>query len=244
LAGLVDGDGHFSAQRQLVIAFHSNDLPLAYFVKSSLGFGQVYHPAGNKNAATFVVSSYDGMARVLALVNGKLRTKHRFEQAVRNVLSHSSFLQFASVNDFTLNTQPLGADYWLAGFTDAEGSFQVKMLTRPTTREVRLNFQIDQKTESILKVVRGYLGGNVYHRLAQDTYYYGSTSFGVARNVIRYFDNYPMLSYKHANYLRWRKVYLFVHRGEHLTEQGWDAILKIKSDMVYQVHVPQSKIES
>ena len=33
LAGLIDGDGHFSSKQQLVIVFHSSDVSLAYFIK-------------------------------------------------------------------------------------------------------------------------------------------------------------------------------------------------------------------
>lgn len=201
LAGLIDGNGHFNTQRQLCIAFHSADAPLAYFVKSSIGFGSV-RSVKNKNAITFTVSSYDGIARVMSLISGKLRTEHRYGQAVRNVLNHPSFSHYALANDFTRNSSPIVEDYWLCGFSDAEASFQVKMLAGVDRKKIRLNFQVDQKTESILADIRNYLGGNVYHRDSQDTYYYGSTSFGVAKKVIRYFDKYPMLSYKHVNYLR------------------------------------------
>lgn len=243
LAGLIDGDGHFSTQRQLCIAFHSADAPLAYFVKSSIGFGNV-RPVKNKNAIILIVSSYDGMTRVMSLINGKLRTEHRYGQVVRNVLNHPSFFDYTLVNTFTKNNAPVVADYWLCGFSDAEASFQVKMVVSVNRKEVRLNFQVDQKTESVLADIRNYLGGNVYHRSSQDTYYYRSTSFGVARNIIRYFDKYPMLSYKHVNYLRWRKTYLLIQRREHLTQAGWDAIHKIKSDMRYSAATSQSKIES
>ena len=42
LAGLIDGDGHFSKTPQLVIAFNELDASLAYFIKSRLGFGNIY----------------------------------------------------------------------------------------------------------------------------------------------------------------------------------------------------------
>jgi hypothetical protein len=32
--------------------------------------------------------------------------------------------------------------------------------------------------------IKNYLGGNIGYRKSQDTYYYGSTSFGSAKNVI------------------------------------------------------------
>ena len=41
LAGLIDGDGHFSSKQQLVIVFSSPDVQLAYYVKEIIGFGHV-----------------------------------------------------------------------------------------------------------------------------------------------------------------------------------------------------------
>jgi LAGLIDADG endonuclease len=68
--------------------------------------------------------------------------------------------------------------------------------------EVRLNFQIDQKKDNLLLLIKEFLGGNIGYRKSQDTYYYGSTSFGSAKNVINYFDNFHLLSSKHINYLK------------------------------------------
>lgn len=67
LAGLIDGDGHFNVQQQLVIAFHISDAPLAYFVKRRVGFGSVRRVKG-KNAVILVISSQAGMERVLHLI--------------------------------------------------------------------------------------------------------------------------------------------------------------------------------
>ena len=39
LAGLIDGDGHFSSKQQLIIVFSSADVALAYYIKERLGFG-------------------------------------------------------------------------------------------------------------------------------------------------------------------------------------------------------------
>jgi len=82
--------------------------------------------------------------------------------------------------------------------------FQVKKVQRSTRRspEIRVNFQIDQKCNDLLLIIKGFLGGNIGYRKTQDTYYYGSTSFGSARNVIKYFDNFHLQSKKHLSYLR------------------------------------------
>jgi len=102
LAGLIDGNGHFSVQRQLVISFHSNDMSLAYFVRRTVGFGQVY-PVKRKQAVIYVVSSFSGMARILSLVGNKLRTEHRYSQMKQNILSYPAFLELPAHGSFKLN---------------------------------------------------------------------------------------------------------------------------------------------
>lgn len=228
LAGLIDGDGHFSKAQQLVITFSSTDAFLAYYLKEKLGYGNV-RKVKDKNAYLLIVSNKKGMLNVINLINGKLRTEHRFNQVVNNVLSH---VQYADQNsNFTIDSSKNFNNHWLAGFSDADASFQIKIIKRITRNkpEIRLNFQIDQKNAFLLNIIKEFLGGNIGYRKSQDTYYYGSTSFGSAKRVIEYFDQYHLQSRKHISYLRWRKVYRLIKDKEHLTYEGLSRILKIKS---------------
>lgn len=228
LAGLIDGDGHFSKAQQLVITFSSPDAFLAYYLKERLGYGNV-RKVKDKNAYLLIVSNKKGMLNVINLINGKLRTEHRFNQLVNNVLSHT---QYGDPNsNFTIDSSKEFNNHWLAGFSDADASFQIKIIKRITRNkpEIRLNFQIDQKNVFLLNIIKEYLGGNIGYRESQDTYYYGSTNYGSAKRVIEYFDKYHLQSRKHISYLRWRKVYRLIQNKEHLTEKGLSKILKIKS---------------
>lgn len=74
-------------------------------------------------------------------------------------------------------------------------------------------------------------GGSIGYRKSQDTFYYSSVSFGSAKKVINYFDHFNLLSSKHINFLKWRKVYRLIQKKKHLTENGINLILKIKSTM-------------
>ena len=56
LAGLIESDGHFSNQKQLIIVFNSIDISLAYFIKSILGYGSVKQ-VKDKDAVLFVLSN-------------------------------------------------------------------------------------------------------------------------------------------------------------------------------------------
>jgi len=160
LAGLIDGDGHFSKAQQLVITFSSPDAFLAYYLKGRLGYGNV-RKVKDKNVYLFIVSNEKGMLNVINLINGKLRTEHRFNQVVNNVLSHT---KYADQNiHFTIDSSKNFDNHWLAGFSDADASFQIKIIKRITRNkpEIRLNFQIDQKSDLLLNIIKEYLGGNI-----------------------------------------------------------------------------------
>lgn len=230
LAGLIDGDGHFSSKQQLVIAFNSSDSSLAYYLKKQIGYGSV-HKVKNKNAVLLVVTAIKGMEKVLSLINGKLRTNDKLYQIKHNITSHIKFKNFSNIINITLNSSNDLNNLWLAGFSDADASFQIKLIYRNNHTEVRLNFQIDQKKKDLLVLIKNLLGGNIGYRTNQDTYYYGSTSFGSARKVIGYFDKHHLLSTKYINYLKWRKAYIIIQNKDHLTLKGLDKITKIKSTM-------------
>lgn len=230
LAGLIDGDGHFNSKQQLVIAFHSLDVSLAYYIKKRLGYGSV-KKVKNKNAFILVVTAREGIEKVINLINGKIRTENKFYQITNNILNHENYAEFSKKISLKLNLSNNFKNHWLAGFSDANASFQIKILNRSKKIEVRLNFQIDQKKEYILLLIKEFLGGNIGYRKSQDTYYYGSTSFGSAKNVINYFDYFHLLSSKHVNYLKWRKAYLIIQNKDHLNNDGLEKIIKLKSTM-------------
>ena len=78
----------------------------------------------DKNAYLLIISNKEGMLQVINLINGKLRTKHRFDQVVNNVLNHTKYTD-QNIH-FTLDSSKNLDNHWLAGFSDADASFQIK----------------------------------------------------------------------------------------------------------------------
>jgi hypothetical protein len=227
LAGLIDG---YFSKKQLVIAFSSPDLILAEYLKNRLNSGNIY-PVKNKNAFTYIVSKKESLEFILYLINGKLRKQSKLDQINNNILNqfqspfNNSIISLSSSEDLS--------NFWLAGFSDADASFQIKIIRRESRPrpEIRLNFQVDQKERLLLDNINNYFGGYIGHRQSQDTYYYGSTNFTAAKKVINYFDTYPLYSSKYFNYLKWRQVYTLIEQKLHLTEEGLNQILEIKNSM-------------
>lgn len=230
LAGLIDGDGHFSSKQQLIIVFNSLDVSLAYYIKNRLGYGNI-RKIKNKNAILLIISCKKGMEKIINLINGKIRTENKFNQINKNILIHKNYLEFSQTINLNLNISKNLENHWLSGFTDADGNFQIKIINRKNRTEIRLNFQIDQKKDKILILIKEYLGGNIGYRKSLETYYYGSTSFGSAKKVINYFDRYHLLSSKHINYLKWRKTYIIIQNKDHLNNSGIEKIIKLKNTM-------------
>lgn len=181
---------------------HSKDTSLAYYLKGRIGYGSVQAVKG-KNAVNLVVAAEKGLERVIGLLDGKLRTTKKLEQIQQNIAKHRRFAKFsATVGGVRLNNSKDLGNLWLAGFSDADSSFQIKLVQRRARTEVRLNYQVDQKARILLELIQNSLGGNIGYTKSLDTHYYGSTSFGSARKVIAYFDRYHLLSTKHNNYLK------------------------------------------
>jgi len=192
---------------QLVLSFHENDAFSAYNIRERIGFGRISKVL-SKRAYKLVISNRNGIIRVLELINGKVRNEVRFNQIINNILLTNRYAAFSSVpsalypngfkSQFSINNGPLAGNHWLAGFTDADGGFQIKVLNRKNRTEIRLNYQVDLKTATILYQIKDFLGGNIGYRASN-----GSTSFGSAKNVITYFDHFNIQSSKHFNYLNW-----------------------------------------
>lgn len=232
LAGLIDGDGYFSKAQQLVIVFSYTDAFLAYNLKQKLGNCNV-KKIKDKKAYLLIISKKEAILNVLNLINGKLRTENKFNQVINNILNHD---RYKDINiKFTINLTDDLNNHWLAGFSDRDASFQVKVINSITRNkpEVRLNYQIDQKSNILLMKIKNYLGGNIGYRKSQDIYYYSSTSFGSAKKIIEYFNQHNLQSRKHVSYLRWRKIYTLIQDREHLTDKGLKKILKLKSLINY-----------
>lgn len=116
LAGLIDGDGHFSSKQQLVIVFSSPDVKLAYYIKEIIGFGNV-KKIKDKNAYLYIISNKPGIVRVINLINGKLRTLNKFHQVINNILAYPVYTE-ENVN-FKINQSNDFYNHWIAGFSDA-----------------------------------------------------------------------------------------------------------------------------
>lgn len=227
LAGLIEGDGFFGDSR-FEIAFHMDDISSAYYIKKRIGYGSVLF-LKNKNSVRYVLRHSLGLKKVLSLINGKLLGQKKIDQIIQHKYSEKYNISILPKAKFDLND-----NHWLAGFSDADGSFGIcinKSKTHKSGYNIILPFRIKQKNPELLTLIKTQLGGNVY-QFNDGIYSYSSTSFKIAYMFTNYFDKYHLLNAsKWINFIKWRKAYRIVQRKEHLTLDGLAKIRKLRENL-------------
>ena len=201
------------------------DASLAYYIKKRIGYGTV-RKIEDKNAILLTITKREGLEKVINLINGKLRVQFKIDAINKNIINAYSgtFVSGATPrgasgayqikDELHLNTSSDLDNHWLAGFLDADGSFQIKTLVSSAPAqgvaigealasprispsplwgvggdgsrrvEIRLYVQIDQESRRLLDLIKDKFGGNIGYKKSQDSYYYSSTSFSSAKKFI------------------------------------------------------------
>lgn len=217
LAGLFEGDGHFSTQKQIVLTLGERDKKLLLSLRSKLGHGHVYK-VKDKQAYNWVISNSTGVALFLNFIDGHLRTESKIAQ----ILSRGVVFKQQSPNLSNPNNC-----WWFTGFTEAEGCFYLQVLE--PRRETRISLIFALKERAVLDYLKSYFQGSAVFYRQNGTYYWGSSTFSSASLVVSYFDQHSLQGEKRLKYNNWRKVYALIVQGAHRTEKGFSFISKVKS---------------
>jgi len=130
LAGVIDGDGYISKDTnkfRIVIAFHTKDVSLAYSIKTHLNVGTVtLYP--KTTSATFVLTSRQGLKKLIKLIHGKLRIPHKVERLNAYVATPSCCLNLPPAQ---ICAEDLKSSYYLAGLIDSDGCLSIRLIYRP-----------------------------------------------------------------------------------------------------------------
>jgi Cytochrome C and Quinol oxidase polypeptide I/LAGLIDADG endonuclease len=223
LAGLIEGDGWFG-YKQLYIIFAEEDTSLAYYIKKRVGHGNVYK-IKDKKAVRYICKNKTGLLIILSLINGKLLSNYKYDQIIRHSYSEQFNISILPpLKKLTLD------NYWLAGFTQADGCFHisvVKSKTHNTGYSVRLEYSIKQNDKLPLELLYKELQMGNLSQYHTSIWCYKSTGFKAAFSLINYFDRYNLFAGKYTSYLKFRKVYIMITEGKHLESKGVKKIISI-----------------
>ena len=131
---------------------------------------------------------------------------------------------------------PSQIGWYLAGFTDGEGSFNVSFKPRPDYKmpwKVSLCFNISQRDPVVLSLFKRYLGCGTMRQRRDGVWYYEVNNLvAIVTNVIPFFEEFGFLSAKKKrDFGKFKELARILGDKEHATEEGVRRILRIRSDM-------------
>jgi hypothetical protein len=130
-------------------------------------------------------------------------------------------------------------DDYIAGYVDGEGSFAVSIQRNASCRvgfQLLPEFHVSQNGDraEVLELIRerfgcGYIKAN--SRRDRALVYVVRDRRALVEAVIPFFECFPLLSSKHADFVRFAHVVREMDRGRHLTDDGFGELLDIALSM-------------
>lgn len=126
--------------------------------------------------------------------------------------------------------------YYLAGFADGEGSFNISFRKRKDyimPWKVSLCFNVSQRDKVILALFKRHLNCGTLRGRKDGVWYYEVNNFNaIEENVIPFFNRFGFLSAKKKrDFSKFKQIAKLIKNGEHLNKTGIQSILDIRKEM-------------
>lgn len=141
-----------------------------------------------------------------------------------------------------IHREPLDGAY-VAGFIDGEGSFSISIGKHATLKrglEVRPEFEIELRDDDreILERICVTIGcGRIYDCSYERYGWYPHAKYKVTSTremeeiLFPFLDAHPLQAKKAKSYVLFKDIVLSYRRKEHLTDAGFDSILKTRDEL-------------
>lgn len=131
---------------------------------------------------------------------------------------------------------PLKIGYYIAGFSDGEGSFNLSFRKRDDYRlpwKTSLCFNVSQKDRVILAFLKTHLQCGTLRSRPDGVWYYEVNNLNAIReNVIPFFDRFGFFSSKKKrDFFKFKQLTALISENQHLTRDGIKKILEIRKEM-------------
>ena len=126
---------------------------------------------------------------------------------------------------------------WLTGFTDADGSFIIKLVKSQRYKlgeTVQLVFQLAQhsRDEALLILIIEYLGCGYLYKHSENAVIIRVINFNdIVTIIIPFFKKYKIRGMKALDFEDWCKAAELMKEKKHLTAEGLEEIKQIKTGM-------------
>lgn len=227
--GFVEGIGCFTnnnkSDLQFVITLSHKELEILQFIKNTLGFGNIFILSKSQNTYRFLVEDHQNIQLLCYLFNGN------FVFPTRNwkFLIFLSYFNLKQVNS-NLNiippiistVLPSLKDYWLSGFTDAQGCFTISIF--PQTNNFRARFSLSQnrKVNSVILLhilnLFNHITLTSIGEITSDHLEYQLRINGIenCKGIFKYFDEFKLKTKKLSSYEKFKQLLLRLELKHHL----------------------------
>jgi hypothetical protein len=175
----------------------------------------------NNNSVILTIKGKKDILYLIDLFNGNIFLKKRQLQFIKWVNTYNLWNKTNIViKDF--NFTPSLNDGWLAGFTDAEGSFLTTVSLRKDKRKlpytVKFRYVLSQQDAKLeLQYIADFINGYVEKSLKCDRIV---VNYFKLVPIINYFQNFPLLTVKASALIKWLEIYNLMKEKKHLTLEG------------------------
>ena len=126
--------------------------------------------------------------------------------------------------------------YYLAGFADGEGSFNVSFRKRKDYAmpwKVSLCFNVSQRDKVILALFKRHLKCGTLRGRKDGVWYFEVNNLNaIEDNVVPFFNRFGFLSAKKKrDFSKFKKLAKIIKEGNHLNKTGIQSILDIRKEM-------------
>src|SRR5258707_3291739 len=126
--------------------------------------------------------------------------------------------------------------YYLAGFTDGEGSFNISFRPRPDYQipwKVSACFNISQRDKVILALFKQHLKCGTMRSRPDGVWYYEVNNLNtIVENVIPFVESFGFLSAKKKrDFQIFKRIISMMRENKHLTKEGIAEILTLRNEM-------------
>lgn len=190
------------------------------------------------------ITSIPGLIKVIGLINGHLRTPKIFQfNAMIHWINKSTG---DCIPTQTVDHSDINGNAWLAGFIEADGSFDIRVSQTSTgsiKNRVSARLRLEQRKfdpvtnasySDIMNAIATALGTTLSsstHNGGIEYFLIEATSAKARGIIVCYFTMYPLFSSKRLNYLDWYTCHNMIVNKTHTTPEGRELALKLKLGM-------------
>ena len=237
LLGFTEGDGCFTVNSRgtsiFVITQSTGDVQVLKYIQRTLGFGRVIKQG--PSTSRFIVEDIAGVTLIVALFNGNIVFPLKQASFALFLESFNKRLRDQVVEFIPSLLAPTFKDFWLSGFTDAEGCFSCSFLGNSNAYRFRfLLAQLGEINLAVLKHITSLIGGTIRPHSKEGVYELTVNGVRNMERVFKYFETHPLYTKKAKSYLVWREIHVAICNGEHLSPEP-RAKLKTKAATINSI---------